>query len=239
MVENAPEKIPERLAGALTTRLLKVVDEGVGPMTGARVYAESRRALLEDPEAAIKRIIRETLAASATTGFTTGLGGFIVLPVALPANITGQAILNARMVAAIAHLRGWDLTDEVVRNAILITVAGGSPNAVLAQFGITFSRKLTETAIKRIPIALIREINKRVGFMLLAKYGTKRSVLTLAKGVPIVGGVVSGTVDAGFTKAVSTLAKRSFPQVETNAGSSARAGRPGEPLQVGEPRSTD
>jgi len=84
--------------------------------------------------------------------------------VSLPANITGQAILNARMVGAIAHLRGWDLRDELVRNSVLITIAGGTPNAVLAEFGVTVARKSAEAAIRKLPIAIVREINKRVGF---------------------------------------------------------------------------
>lgn len=210
----------DQLANALIQQLLKVIDEGVGPLTGARGYATSRLQTTGDREAAIRRVVRETVATAATAGFVTGLGGFISLPVTLPANIAGQAVLNARMVAAIAHLRGWDLGDEVVRQAVLITVAGGSPNQVLRQFGVTVGRKLTETAIKRLPITVIREINKKVGFMLIAKYGTKRSVVTLAKGVPIAGGLVGGAVDASFTKTVSALAKKSFPRVEAESISS-------------------
>ena len=144
-------------------------------------------------------------------GFVTGLGGFIALPVTLPANITGQAILNARMVGAIAHLRGWDLQDELVRNSVLITISGGTPNAVLAEFGVTVARKSAEAAIKKLPIAIVREINKRVGFMLVAKYGTKRSVITLSELVPGIGGVVSGALDATFTRLVGRLARKSFP----------------------------
>ena len=33
-------------------------------------------------------------------------------------------------------------------------------------------------AIKQLPIVLIREINKKAGFMLLAKYGSKRALVT-------------------------------------------------------------
>src|SRR6185437_16633197 len=113
----------DKLGSALVKQLMKVVDEGVGPITGSRDYAEARLAHFGDPEKAIKRIVAETTASSATAGFVTGLGGFITLPVTLPANITGQAILNARMVGAIAHLRGWDLQDELVRNSVLITIA--------------------------------------------------------------------------------------------------------------------
>ncbi|HXT92915.1 MAG TPA: EcsC family protein [Trebonia sp.] len=200
----------DKLGSALVKQLMKVVDEGVGPITGSRDYAEARLAHFGDPEKAIKRIVAETTASSATAGFVTGLGGFITLPVTLPANITGQAILNARMVGAIAHLRGWDLQDELVRNSVLITIAGGTPNAVLTEFGVTVARKSAEAAIKKLPVTIVREINKRVGFMLVAKYGTKRSVVTLSKLVPGIGGVVGGAVDATFTGLVGRLAKKSF-----------------------------
>ena len=213
MIDQLEPKKSDKVATALTQQLLKVIDDGVGPLTGARDYADSRWKIKGDPEAAIRRIVRETVASAGTAGFVTGLGGFIALPATLPANIAGQAVLNARMVAAIAHLRGWDLNDEVVRQAILIAVAGGSPNQVLRQFGITVGRRLTETAIRRVPITVIRAINKKVGFMLLAKYGTKRSVVTLAKGVPIAGGIFGGAVDASFTRAVASLTKQSFPAV--------------------------
>lgn len=209
------DKVPTRFtkaSAALTSALLKSIDDGVGPMAGAREYAEARQRLADgNAEAAIRRVIRETIATSGGTGFVTGVGGFVTMPVSLPANITGQAILNARMVAAIAHLRGWDLQDDFVRSSVLITIAGGQPNQVFRQFGIQVASKSASGAIGRIPISLIREINKRVGFMLLAKYGTKRSVLTLTKAVPAIGGLVGGSIDAAFTKGVSSAAKRAFP----------------------------
>lgn len=218
MADESEEKSNalEKVGAALVEQLMRVVDDGVGPLSGSRAYAEARAASYDDPEKAIRRIVNETTAMVGTAGFVTGLGGLIALPVTLPANITGQAILNARMVGAIAHLRGWDLRDEVVRNAILITIAGGSPNAVLAGFGVTVTQKLAETAIQRLPIEVLRAINKKVGFMLVAKYGTKRSVVTLTKLVPGIGGVVGGTVDATFTRVVSRVAKKAFPPLDSD-----------------------
>jgi len=64
--------------------------------------------------------------------------------------------------------------------------------------------------IKRIPVSIIYAINKRVGFMLLAKFGTKRATLTLAKGVPIVGGLVGAGFDAATTKAVGAFSHKFF-----------------------------
>ena len=42
----------------------------------------------------------------------------------IPANITGLALIQCRMVAGIAHLRGYDLDDPRVRNAILACLLG-------------------------------------------------------------------------------------------------------------------
>jgi len=64
--------------------------------------------------------------------------------------------------------------------------------------------------IKKLPMAVIREINKKAGFMVLAKYGEKRALITLAKGVPLVGGVVGGAVDGTMTGIVGRTAKAMF-----------------------------
>ncbi len=89
----------------------------------------------------------------------------------------------------------------------LLTNAG---TEVLKKLGITVGTRMSFALINRIPIALVREINKRVGFMLIAKYGTKRAVITLAKGVPLVGGVVGGGFDAAATRAIGAFAHRTF-----------------------------
>ena len=57
-------------------------------------------------------------------GFVTSIGGLVTLPVALPANLTGLAIVQARMVASIAHLRGYDLDDPRVRTAVITCLLG-------------------------------------------------------------------------------------------------------------------
>ena len=57
-------------------------------------------------------------------GFVTNLGGLVTAAVAIPANITGLALIQCRMIAGIAHLRGYDVHDPRVRNAILVTLLG-------------------------------------------------------------------------------------------------------------------
>ena len=53
---------------------------------------------------------RSHLKLAAAGGFVTSVGGFITLPVALPANVLGFYLLATRMTAAVASLRGYDIT---------------------------------------------------------------------------------------------------------------------------------
>src|ERR687896_442473 len=57
-------------------------------------------------------------------GFVTNLGGLVTAALTIPANISGMALIQCRMVAGIAHLRGYDLEDPRVRNAILTCLLG-------------------------------------------------------------------------------------------------------------------
>jgi hypothetical protein len=166
----------------------------------------------KDAEAAINRIILESVGASATQGFVTGLGGLVTLPLTLPANVAGSLILNARMVGAIAYLRGYDLDDPHTHAMIMLTVAGSSAQAVLSELGVTVGKQAAKKAIAAVPVKVIHKINQKAGFHLVAKYGTKRAAVTLAKAVPGIGGLVGGGVDAAATRAIGQAAKKVFPR---------------------------
>ncbi len=64
------------------------------------------RASEEAVERVINRLVKESVAASSTNGFLTGLGGFVTMPITVPANIAGALVINARLVGSIAYLRG-------------------------------------------------------------------------------------------------------------------------------------
>nr|WP_275587572.1 EcsC family protein [Arthrobacter roseus] len=165
----------------------------------------------DDIEKAIKRLIVESVEAAGVNGFLTGLGGFIAMPVTVPANMAGALVINARLAAAIAYLRGYDAKDPHVRTVATLIAVGSNAQQIARTIGIRVGEKVLIQAIKKLPIALIRQTNKKVGFMLLAKYGSKRSLITLAKGVPLVGGVVGGAVDATMTNVIGRTARAMFP----------------------------
>ncbi|MFI8412122.1 EcsC family protein [Paeniglutamicibacter gangotriensis] len=229
--EETPKAAAEKASGHLLKLVGKVIDTGVGPLTGSISWAENRLARvqgpryepnteptrkvrsdeLEDIEKTIKRLIIESVEAAGVNGFVTGLGGFIAMPVTVPANMAGALVINARLAAAIAYLRGYDPSDPHVRTVAALIAVGSNAQQVAKVVGIKIGEKVAMEAIKKIPIVLIREINKKVGFMLLAKYGTKRSLVTLAKGIPLVGGAVGGAVDATMTSVIGRTARAMFP----------------------------
>ena len=77
-----------------------------------------------DVERAIHEVIENNVRIAGAQGFATNVGGMITMAVTIPANVTGLAIIQCRMVAGIAHLRGHDLADPRVRNAILALLLG-------------------------------------------------------------------------------------------------------------------
>ena len=58
--------------------------------------------------------------------------------------------------------------------------------------------KMGEAQIKRIPGEVIKQINQKVGFRLVTKFGEK-GVVNLGKMVPLIGGVVGATFDSSAT----------------------------------------
>lgn len=217
--ESGPQRKALRTAAEKLTALVdKVVDDGVGPIQGSRMYADDRlerarrdgRPEAEAAEAAIKVLIRESVAAAGTTGFVTGLGGLVTLPITLPANVAGNLAINARMVGAIAHLRSYPLDDPHTRTVILLTVVGSNLQAAAAKVGVKLGKQVAKESIQAIPIAVLHRINARAGFYLVAKYGTQRSATTLARAIPVAGGLVGGSVDAAFTGMIGKAAKKAF-----------------------------
>lgn len=130
----------------------------------------------------------------------------------IPASLASALIINVRMVGAIAHLRGYELSDPHTEALAMLVAAGSSGQTALTMLGVRVGEQAVKQAIRAIPMSLIREINRRATFMLLAKYGTQRSAITLAKLIPVGGGVVGGTVDATLTRAAGRAAVVAFAQ---------------------------
>jgi uncharacterized protein (DUF697 family) len=160
-------------------------------------------------EEKINSLIRWQNTKAGTSGFVTGLGGMLVMPVTIPANIASVMYVQIRMIAAIAKMCDQDLHSDRVKALVYSCLVGDGAKDILKDVGIVVGQKMTQAAINRISGKTIIAINQKVGFRLLTKAGEK-GVINLMKFVPVVGGVIGGTVDAVTTNLIGNVARSVF-----------------------------
>ncbi|RSL35428.1 EcsC family protein [Salibacterium salarium] len=181
---------------------------GLPQMDSAEELANNYLSKHKNSEDAIKALIKTQNMKAATSGFLTGLGGVIALPVAIPASVGSLLYVQTRMVAAIAHIRGYNLKDDQVKTLVFVSLTGNAAADVLRNVGIDISKKITMSYIKRkLSGEVLKKINRLVGFRLLTKTGST-GVINLTKAVPLLGGIVGGTFDASSTYVVGKVAKK-------------------------------
>ena len=160
-------------------------------------------------EKAIDKLIGYQTVLCGTNGFITGLGGLLVLPVAISANVAGVIYVQLRMIAAIAHINGYDIYSDQVRTIAYTCLTGSSAANVLKNVGIKIGEKVVINVIKKIPVEVLVKINQQVGFRLVTKFGQK-GLVNFGKMIPLVGGVVGGAFDTGMTLTIGNIAKKVF-----------------------------
>ena len=184
---------------------------GVGPLPPAAQAAEAQlREQNGDVDKAIHEVIENHVRYAGLGGFVTNLGGLVTAAVVAPANITGLALIQCRMVGGIAHLRGYDLEDPRVRNAILVAILGDD----------TVKKMVKKMELPAPPMALAtapthdpgidQTITSAVATDLISRVIGKRLATTVGKRVPVVGGLVGAGVDGYGTWKVGRYADREF-----------------------------
>ncbi|MDN5918007.1 MAG: EcsC family protein [Pseudonocardia sp.] len=203
------------LGQRLADQVLDIGIDGKGPIKGAAQVADEHLVSAGgDRELAIRKLIATHVRLAAMSGFVTGAGGLITLPIAVPAALTGLYVTATRMVASIAYLRGHDLRSEEVRSAILVCLLGSGASTALGKAGVEIGQKSALAALRKLPGRVLIDINKRIGFRLVTKAGEK-GVINLTKLVPLVGAPIGATVDGVGCRAIATYALRTFEPVES------------------------
>ncbi|SDB80855.1 EcsC protein family protein [Raineyella antarctica] len=187
--------------------------DGKFTFASAGRIASRARSRHRRPEQAIARVVAQHQRGVAAGGFITGLGGFLTLPVALPLNVAEFYLQATRMVGAIAKLRGYDLDDDRVRTAVMLTLAGDESRDILQQAGLgAFSGHVSDALVGKLPAGTLMMINKGIGFRMLRQAG-ERSLAGFGKAVPALGGVVGAVIDVRQLRRIAAAARREFPEV--------------------------
>ena len=195
-------RIPDAVPGLTTAFVREALHRaihGVGPLPPAAHAAEKQlREQRGRIEHAVHEVIENHVRYAGAQGFMTNLGGLVTAAVAIPANITGLALIQSRMIAGIAHLHGYDLQDPRVRNAVLACLLGEDQVDSLVR-----KRRLPAPpmALATAPLHdpdLDRIISAEVASDMIARVAGKRLATTVGRRVPVVGGLVGAGAD-GFS----------------------------------------
>jgi uncharacterized protein (DUF697 family) len=127
----------------------------------------------------------------------------------MPASLASVTYIQLRMIAAIAHLRGHDIRDDQVRTLALACLCGSSAVDVIKDLGVRLGTQVAHQAIKRIPGESLKQINAAIACRLLTITGTAAPI-NVTKLMPVVGGLISGGLDAAVTRTYGNTAKRLF-----------------------------
>ena len=158
---------------------------------------------------AAKELIKQQLLKCSASGFITGFGGLLTLPLTVPANVASVLYVQMRMIAALAAIGGYDVRSDEVQTLVYLCLVGSSLTDVVKSTGIKIANKVTANMLKKLPGAVLTKINQKVGFRLLTKFGTKGAV-NLVKVVPVAGALVGAGIDYGSTKLIADKAYNAF-----------------------------
>lgn len=171
----------------------------------------------KDKKKAVKEMLKNQVLKCTTSGFVTGFGGFITMPVTIPANVGSVLYVQMRMIACTAYLAGYDLKSDQVQTFVYACLAGVSVNEVIKQAGVKLGVKLATKTIEKIPGKVLTKINQRIGFRFITKFGEK-GIINLGKAVPGVGAIVSGGLDYAETKLIADRAYKMFFEGDLSVG---------------------
>ena len=167
-------------------------------------------------EKAIKAMLKNQIIKCTTSGFITGFGGFITMPVTIPTNLSSVIYVQMRMIACCAYISGHELHSDQTQTFVYACLAGVSVNAAVKQAGIRFGMKFAQSMVNKIPGKVLTKINQTVGFRFITKAGTK-GIVNLGKAIPFVGSVVGAGLDYTETQTIANRAYKWF--IEGNISS--------------------
>ncbi|MET0931761.1 MAG: EcsC family protein [Aeromicrobium sp.] len=199
---------PTVAAGYVRVVLDRAID-GFGPLRSASASADSKLVDADgDVEKAIAALLRMHTSLAGVQGFVTNLGGLATAAFAVPANVAGVTVVQCHLVAGIAHLRGYDLEDPRVRNAILACMLGEDAVTDLVKaHRLPSSPMALATSPVHDPV-LDATLSKEVAAELVGRTAGRRAVTLIGRRVPFLGGAVGGSSDAYATWQIGAYAAR-------------------------------
>ena len=190
-------------------RLYSSVLDGVPGLGTPQSLAAEARAAGGSLDEQADRLVRRHLALSGAAGFVSGLGGWLTLPITLPANLAAVASVQLHMAASVASLAGHDPRQAGIRERVLKCLVGAGPadpardaeQETLDRVGL----KLAERGVNFVVTSALDAV--RWSASQLVKRQARRKLL---RGIPLVGGFIGAASDSYVTHRVAEAARTEF-----------------------------
>ncbi len=209
VIKNPISRAPE-VGGNMLRGLLETAINGTSMVPGAKTTAAKHLVKKSSVEEALESLIFTHVGLAGAQGFVTSLGGLPTLAVTLPANIAGLAVVQIRLIATIAHLRGYDIDSPKVRTAMILCLMGRDGVRKLVDDGILPTTPLAIATAPVFDVTLDRQVSERVLGELVSRIGGRRASLLFARRIPLLGGGVGATMDGYSTIAIGGFARDVF-----------------------------
>ena len=211
MVDIVEFKVTEKdmmnLLEKLYVQSLDGVDKVSEPVEElARDYLEKYDSVDEAAEAFMQNQVKKCT----VSGFVTGLGGLLTIPVTVPANIASVLYVQMRMIACLAYMGGYDVRSRGVKTMMYACLAGVSLNLIIKELGKKLGSERVDKLLDKIPESSLPSISEKIYAQLAIKTGAKVGSGTLGKAIPFIGGIVNGALDYVETKKLADRADEIF-----------------------------
>ena len=201
------EKDMMNLLEKLYVQSLDGVDKVSEPVEElARDYLEKYDSVAEAAEAFMQNQVKKCT----VSGFVTGLGGLLTIPVTVPANIASVLYVQMRMIACLAYMGGYDVRSREVKTMMYACLAGVSLNLIIKELGKKLGSERVDKLLDKIPESSLPSISQKIYSQLAVKTGAKVGSGTLGKAIPFIGGIVNGALDYVETKKLADRAHEMF-----------------------------
>ena len=201
----------EKFQGKLIKKIGEGMIKGIDLATGKDVDSIKRTVdqqirlhpeLKDNFSALADRLINKRKWYASTVSFCWGCGGWMTI---VP-NLAHIWRIHGRLVLTIAYIYGYDLDDPERREeiALCFALSGGNEalKNVLKDAGMVGAKKALLTPA-------MKEIIKKLPNKIITIAGEK-SLLNVAKVVPVAGGLVSGVMDFFSTTGIGKAAKEFY-----------------------------
>jgi hypothetical protein len=195
---GALERIVDRMVVSALPRIAPYVEK-----------IRSRHKGISDYELA-RMIVRRKAFKNGLVGAVTGIGGFMAMPVTVPADLLASWRIQITMILAVAQAFRRDSDPAGMKTDVLLVLAGDSAKEALKRVGIEVTRAMTRKAVeKEISQEVMVKIWSSLGRRVASRVGRK-SLTRFEKGTPLIGAPIGFFFDWFATQAVGRKAIRYY-----------------------------